>query len=397
MEIWKLINYKYIHISLLILISSLFLSACHELDANDYYPDREDESMELCLSLDPGNAIFSRAVNTTDPLHDSFINHREGDFRILIYTSDQNLLTVLTDRELNFNESNVSGWYTIDARIIQDSPELYIVALLNWNSIGSISHYPAFNDSPISDFPYHTLESLWATNKEFSLDSNQGESWYPSIEDKRLVPMFGVSRINIAENVTLNQGKRIINVTIPVVRSLAKISFEVSDELYARGFDMNYCSISNYNSSGFFNPDMSLSGNSMDGKGNLTITKASSPNQTPVSGALMFTNMNGQPGKKKLVAYLPEMDNSGLTTNNEERPMLNVSLTYENEKFAGDKIIELSNYSEEGLIPDNSPLFDVVRNNYYAYTITDIDENQNIKLKYTVCPWTRLETEIEFN
>lgn len=384
--------------TLILLICGIVFSACNELLGEKYYSIQDSESLELRISLNAVEEHYPRAINDQDPLYDSYINHRDGDFRILIYTSDLNLLTVLTNRELQFNENNVSDWYTLDYNVGQDSPEIYIVALLNWNSINSEDYYPSFNSSYLSEFMFPELEDLWTDNREYNLATSDNKSWYPSIEAKKHIPMFGFTKINIEEKVIVNlEGKRTLHVTVPSMRSLAKISFEVSDELYAKGFDISDCSISNYNASGFFIPDMSVSGNSFNENGDLIVTEVSCPTQIRVATALHFTNMGETYGKKKWVVYLPEMDNSDFTTKSDGRPVLKASLSYDKVTFDQDKTIELAYYSDDGYLPDNSPLYNVIRNNYYAYTIVDIDENQNIKLKYTVCPWIDAQTEIEFN
>ena len=364
----------------------LFFPSCGE-NREDYLPSKDGkESVGLCFRLDASGKQGSRADNDEDPAYESHINIDGGDFKILLYNGEGNLIKVLTDAELVFDEDYVSKPYPLLEIELNETDDIYVAALINWESFGSDTkyNYPLF--SSISDSGQgDPLDNLWTPNHEFSL--RDSTPWIPSVGEPRLIPMFGLTKVNVGESIKTVNGREIIYVTIPVVRSLAKISFQVSDELFEEGFDIHECSISNYNKKGYFNPDMLQDGNSLNGGNNLQVGVPTCPSQEKISQPLMFTNIKDGNGKNKLVVYLPEMDNSNFTTDDDDRPIITASLSFEGKKSGEDKNIELSFGNS-----DDPSLYDVVRNHFYEYTVVD----KNLTFKYTVCLWEKKETEIEF-
>lgn len=372
----------------LCILFSVIVSCSDVTDDQPQYSPKD--TLEIYFLVDAAGKNTSRAYKYAGTEDESFVNLQDGDYRILLYNEEGKLIKTLSDSEIKFNGQNVSNIYPITKKELNDSKILYAAAVVNWKSFGTTYAYPDFGTQ---SFPL--LVNLWTSDLKFSIPGDQ--TWWPSKAEKRLIPMFGLTKVDIERNTEIIDYQPRLRISIPVIRSLAKISFQVSDDLYESGFDMNECSMVNYNAGGFFIPNMSREGNKLKDNGEISVEDPSCPDQTRVSTPLIFRDEKGGNGKKRLVVYLPEMDNSSFMTGMSNRPHINASLAYEGEKFGEDKIIELSFYDSDGQVGNSSPLYNVVRNNFYEYTVVDIDKDQNLILKYTVCPWEKLETDIEFN
>ena len=185
------------------------------------------------------------------------------------------------------------------------------------------------------------------------------------------IPMWGVKTVN---GETFTAGTNTNIGTIFVLRAMAKVEIALADEI-AEEYALTSASFNTYNTkvncipSGYAGVENTELLNTVD---------CFNDNISP-SGTTSLAFMNAVEGKR-LVAYVPEYDNEG-------------SLEM--------KVILSGN---EYIIPfndiDSSTPFDVIRNHYYEYTITGVNEEVEVKVEsitYQVVPWSFGTTDTDVN
>ncbi|MCH5233563.1 MAG: hypothetical protein J1E78_07990 [Muribaculaceae bacterium] len=340
-------------------------------DASENYIDFEGHDFEIILfDSSTGNymtKIPGSALTKVIP------NYNKGEYSIEVELSPENLESLPSD---------ISAW------------NFRVLILANWNSAGV--DYPTFDGKNISEA---AESNIWnERTAEFSYNpSAAGVSWYPSPAQypMRLIPMTGTATVS---GFALDADRNVRNreSTAYMLRSLAKISLEVSDDLFSKGFDIAECAINIYNTTGLLIPDMTLTGNSGSQTGNFSINYPSCPDGVSTGSDLNFVNLGEEGGKNLWVAYIPEMNTEGFTTSSLDRPVIKALPSISGEAYGDWRTIDLieKNTSAAG---GEKNLYQILRNNYYKCVVKAIEGTVNIQFTYTVCPWKTGDVNIDYH
>lgn len=206
------------------------------------------------------------------------------------------------------------------------------------------------------------------------------------------IPMWGV----LTKTVTLDTYQDLG--TIHLLRAAAKVEVCLAQQLIDEGFTLLDVFVNNYAPSGYWFPNnWNRVGCTLDlfhlGDGNTP--GAYRPYSGTSNIAKYFVDDAGQSTydtSKKLTngfIYLPEFDN---TTNT----AANISLKL---KDGSGKIYEFPNSIEFKDYVDGKATgipYNLVRNHYYQYTITQVNNGEALDLRLVVNPWDVEEEEFEF-
>ena len=205
--------------------------------------------------------------------------------------------------------------------------------------------------------------SIWETYIPMEMPSGK-------TEDLTSIPMWGVETIS---GYAFTPGTNTNIGTIFVLRAMAKVEIALADEI-AEEYALTSASFNTYNTKVNCMPSGYAK---VEKTEELKTVDCFNDNDISSSEGLAF--MNVVEGKR-LVAYVPEYDNEG-------------SLEM--------KVILSGN---EYIIPfndiDSSTPFDVIRNHYYEYTITGVNEEVEVKVEsitYQVVPWSFGTTDTDVN
>lgn len=201
--------------------------------------------------------------------------------------------------------------------------------------------------------------------------------------DTSAIPMWGV----ITKNLQLVPGQRQDLGTIDLLRAMAKVEVTLTDEVY-KNFDLTGVTLNKYNSNGYCLPKEHATANTT---GSIKLDECYRIPQD----AGYSTNLNLekiQKENKAYICYVPEI------MNEDGSLAMAVTLTDKNGKN-----INLENnqlYFKEyrnGSIVDDTP-YNIIRNHYYQFTITNINNKFQVNTHYTVCKWDeKTADDITFN
>ena len=186
------------------------------------------------------------------------------------------------------------------------------------------------------------------------------------------IPMWGVKTVN---GVTFTAGTNTNIGTIFVLRAMAKVEIALADEI-AEEYALTSASFNTYNTkvncipSGYAEVEKTELLNTVD---------CFNDNDISPSEGLAF--MNVEEGKR-MVAYVPEYDN--------DKGLLEMKVILSGSEYT----IPFNDIKE-------STPFDVIRNHYYEYTITGVNEEIDVEvtsLFYQTQDWTtKPSVNIEYN
>ncbi len=189
------------------------------------------------------------------------------------------------------------------------------------------------------------------------------------------ISMWGVRTY---KNLKLTAGNRTDLGTIDLLRAMAKVEVKLSDEV-AKEFALTGMTLNKYNAQGYCLPtgyaEISETTELISTEGAFNVPTSS------INEDLAFKENND----KTFTLYLPEYDNSDEDANIEVCLKDNKG----REVRMNDPHIYFKDYA-------TGTAFNIVRNYYYQYIITKV--NQNIEITYTICPWeSRTSGDITFN
>lgn len=183
------------------------------------------------------------------------------------------------------------------------------------------------------------------------------------------IPMWGVQSCTLI--LTKGETNRVPQ-AIHLLRAMAKVEVRLSDVMKQANYELSNVMIDNYNKNGYVTPtgyDSALVSNTAS----LMQEGAFNPLSDTEDASLEFTEDNGI-----FYIYIPEYQNIGVNT-------LPASITLEVDKKK--YTLEFKDYL------NNTP-FDIVRNHYYQYTITEVNTIENLlvaDLSYQSIPWTDVD------
>lgn len=388
--------------------ASLMMMACSNV-SDPEEPGTEGSLGQAFLSLKMNSLQNSSRAGeelVDGDASENYINFSGQDFEIILF--DASTGTYLTQipgsARIDLTTNYEKGEYSIEVELSPENLErlpsdisawnFRVLILANWKSAGV--DYPTFAGKNISE---DAESNIWNERTAvFSYNpSAAGVSWYPSPAQNpmRLIPMIGTAT---ASGFALDADRNVRNrkSTAYMLRSLAKISLEVSDELFRNGFDIAECKINKYNTTGLLIPDMTHTGNSGSQTGNFSINYPSCPSDVSTGSDLNFVNLGEEGGKNLWVAYIPEMNTEGFTTSSPGRPVIEALPSISGEAYGDPRTIDL--------IEKNTPaaggeknLYQILRNNYYKCVVKAIEGTVNIEFTYTVCPWKEGDVNIDYH
>lgn len=386
----------------------LLMASCRK--ANDDIENMSKHEL-VCVNFSLSSIPDSFTRDDNDPWYEeegsyleNYIDINNNDFHIAFFTKDGNFITEFEGSEItNRTENNDLATHSMTIEFKEEklknlpdnfiNEEIKVMIIANWKAYTRNDSYNSFANVIINkENPGNVWENTEFYNfYNFNYSTESGESWYPSLSDssKRLIPMMGYASFKGFTMSSLT-GKLTANVSVKMVRALAKITLSLKNILWESGFKIENCTLNNYIPRGKVIPDMTLEGNDFGENGNIQINNPSSFGDfyaTPLS----FINAGAEGSNPILTVYIPEINTSGFTTSNENRPFISAKLTLNNKDFK-DKILELNDNDLS-----STSLFQIIRNHHYNYIIEDISEEGEITLSYTVCPWVEGNVDIEFH
>lgn len=389
--------------------ASLIMMACSNVSYPEQ-PDSEGSFGKTFLSLKMNSNLNSSRANeelVDGDTSENYIDFTGYDFEIILFDSSTgNYLTQIPGTALSSLTPNYDkGEYSLEVELspenLQSLPsnistwQFRVLILANWKSVGA-SSYPTFDGKNISE---DAETNIWNDRTSiFNYTPNSdGGSWYPSYSEtpKRLIPMTGTASVSgfyLDADGNVRNRKSIAY----MLRSLAKISLEVSDDLYRNGFDIDECAINNYNTTGLLIPDMTLPDNTGSQTGNFSINYPSCPDNVITGSTLNFVNLGKEDGKNLWVAYIPEMNTEGLSAIDADRPFITALPSISGIPYGDPRTVELIDKNSIDSSGGNK-LYQILRNNYYKCEVEAIEGTLDIKFTYTVCPWKEGNVNIDYH
>lgn len=226
---------------------------------------------------------------------------------------------------------------------------------------------------------------------------------------KKYIPMWGIATYT---GVWLPYGIiQKLDTPIYMLRSMAKIEVTMKDELYDQGYRIMGATLNKYLSQGLVMPK-TITTNSTD----VLTTQVDVfnpvivPSTNPVTGTWGTSNfkdydstITDEPKYKTWVIYVPEMNNQ----DNSLKVLLNLGKTNgtttssitTTDALKAKHVVELKDYEykkpeNDNTAPEIKP-YDIVRNWYYKYTITHIEDGFNLTVQ--AMPWTLQPISMSFN
>lgn len=329
-----------LHTAFAALLSLLSLASCSRNDQITV-PNGEEGKVYVTLTLSiNGEEAGSRA--TWNPEQDT-------DEQGVGWENEINNLQILIYNENNTYAGTVEGLF--------GSSDRYIGTLsgTNWQS---------------GTYKFVVLANFTATNINLAdlatLTYNQNAAY---------IPMYGV----LKNNFTFAAGKNTDIGSIDLLRAMAKVEVNFSEDFPTDEYTIGGITVSSYNTQGYCVPK---GYNNVNATGDLDREEAGTaysfnPLSSPSTTPLTFKEENG-----KYYLYLPEYDNNANPAK--------IQITVNGENYP----LEFKNY--ENGTPQDGTQYDIVRNHIYRYTITGVNDGK-LTFEYRVLLWEEVESQIGWN
>lgn len=378
-------KYNFLHI---ICWSVLFtcMSACNVLEEPEVPPCNEDNA-EIVFTLALENPVSSRnSWNPSDiDYYPQVIGNRKDNrivpkqLHVVLYKKDNTYLCKVMNlvyRQLPVTGSTVSNIY----QFVGDVP----ASVLGTNNTLECK-IMVFANVPESQIPTTAVSTL--EDIDFSYSTTN-------------IPMWGVASFvddnnttDVFEGLSLTPGSRTYIGIIYILRAMAKIKVKLAESF--NNYNLDGVKINRYNTKGYVLPSGYATANVTTALPLYTTgstTGVLRPNTTVTSSeSLDFTPSEDNDGS--LTIYVPEYQNIGVETPS----TMTVTLADPNDNTKKkDYPLEFKWYeAEEGKHAKNEP-FDLIRNHYYEYTITGVDDGLNLDFTLNVAPWTLVKKNVNY-
>lgn len=352
---------------LTIVLAALLLGACNSIMDDDVCTDQPSDTttpVQIGFTLTTGD-VSSRAITEGEEAgtgRENYIDIANNNFRILLFKTDNTYLTALKVNRIT-QTGNDGTTYYVEGELDEAYTDFKLVVLANWGT------YAAnwTSETTIAD----VCETTYLYSSNFNIDND-------------LIPMYGVQTYN---NVELRANLLTeLPTNIDLLRAMAKIQVTCS----APDIELTDVTLHNYNTSGMCAPKNIYNNTAawdVD-----TETDCSHEIHLPVG---ITPNEKSLPFKKvdeSYIIYVPEFDNTDVT-----KSFISVSLEHADgtEVNLDNTNIYFSEYTDEGTLVENTD-FDIVRNHWYKYDITHVDDGELI-FQYRVRLWNVEESVIGWN
>ena len=362
---------------LTIVLAALLLGACNSIMDDEVCADQPSTTatpVQIGFTLTTGS-VSPRAIPEEEEAgtgYENYIDVEGKDFRILLF--DANNDTYLTTFEPTSirpaDNSQYPQTYYVEGELDQTYSNFKLVVLANWGE----STYPTNLVEGTT-----TIENVCTTSAStFSYTA----PFTPSATQK--IPMYGVKTCNttLRPDLLTDLGQ------VDLLRAMAKIEVTCS----ADEFKLSEVKLHRYNTKGYCAPTGIYDDTKKDweyDEDEVCKHEVHIPADALTESDLVFTKTeNG------FIAYVPEFDN-----NPAERNYIEVTLQHEDGSevtLNSDPYIYFCEYDTETGTPTNNTDFNIVRNHWYKYDITSVDDGKLI-FQYRVSLWNVVKSAIGWN
>lgn len=362
---------------LTIVLAALLLGACNSIMDDEVCADRPSDTttpVQIGFTLTTGD-VSSRAITEGEEAgtgYENYIDIEGGDFRILLFdATDDTYLTTFEPTSIRpTDNTEYPQTYYVEGELSETYDNNFkLVVLANWGN------YPELSVASTIESVCNDAASIFTYTAPFTPSATQR------------IPMYGVKLCTetLRPDLLTDLGQ------VDLLRAMAKIEVTCS----AEGFKLSKVKLHRYNTSGYCAPTGVDEDTATDWKyeENAVCNHVTHiPENSVSTSELNFVI----PTENGFIAYVPEFDNK---TNTEERSYIEVSLIHTDDKSPVN--LEETNiyfclYDEENGTPTVNSDFDIVRNHWYKYDITNVDDGELI-FQYRVRLWNVKESVIGWN
>ena len=293
------------------------------------------------------------------------------------------------ENDIDFSPEN----FEVKLTLVQNEPALTVQNIVYWETANEnvyefVGEVEIANPSPTpyTNAKVEIFANIAKEEREFEVNYTK----YPG-RGVDYIPMWGVHTFN---ELSLIPGERNPLGTIYLLRAMAKIEVTLSDELMRENYFIKSASLNKHNAMGNLLPN----NNSAENVGITTgydMDKCFNPydegDKTPIDGQAIGFNVSSD--KKRCTIYVPEY-------NNIEDDLKIQPIIYKKETKNGEEIetqitgtLNLPGYFEMSIQKEIKAL---VRNHWYQYNITGINDGYDLDFTMTVAPWTLVEKDIDY-
>lgn len=362
---------------LTIVLAALLLGACNSIMDDEVCADRPSDTttpVQIGFTLTTGD-VSSRAITEGEEAgtgYENYIDIEGGDFRILLFdATDDTYLTTFEPTSIRpTDNTEYPQTYYVEGELSETYDNNFkLVVLANWGN------YPELSATSTIESVCNDAASIFTYTAPFTPSATQR------------IPMYGVKLCTetLRPDLLTDLGQ------VDLLRAMAKIEVTCS----AEGFKLSKVKLHRYNTSGYCAPTGVDEDTATDWKyeENAVCNHVTHiPENSVSTSELNFVI----PTENGFIAYVPEFDNK---TNTEERSYIEVSLIHTDDKSPVN--LEETNiyfclYDEENGTPTPNTDFNIVRNHWYKYDITHVDDGKFI-FQYRVRLWNVEESVIGWN
>ena len=347
---------------------TIVLAACHSIMDDEVCADQPSDTttpVQIGFTLTTGD-VSSRAITEgEDPgtKRENYIDITNNNFRILLFNTDNTYLTALKVNRITQTGDDGTTYY-VEGELDEAYTDFKLVVLANWGT---------YADNWTSETTIaNVCEATYSYSSSFNINND-------------LIPMYGVQIYN---NVELRADLLTeLPTDIDLLRAMAKIEVTCNaTDIVLTGATLHY-----YNTSGHCAPANVYSDTADDwGWSDNDVCNHTVHIPADVSSA---DNLPFTPTDEGYIVYVPEFDNTGVETES----FISVSLKHADgtEVNLDNTNIYFGEYTDEGTLVENTD-FDIVRNHWYKYDITNVDDGELI-FQYRVMKWNVESSAIGWN
>lgn len=387
----------------IIMLAAVLFASCNVMEDplhSDGECETEPVNVRLILSMMGGRGL-SRAPLTDTPTSETYLDEEPlgneyyinpYDVEVLVFTCGETPETSTFVERASMVRASETGYYyqyQLDGTLtkIQEGTAYRIVVLANLNGSCYSTGAIALTEGSTTMKAY--LESLKYTGYSASFTT----ALLANGSTER-IPMWGTTAayLNDGATITLNMLRAMSKVKVKMAKSVGTLS----------GVTLEYANPSGYVTPLIANGNETTATNA-NGVSAITANDATTKTITggntqrvrtpriptdldPIDGlaaesTLLFSDVSTN-NNYEYVIYIPEYKNLG----NDAIPA-RMKLAIEDKSYE----LEFKDYSE-----NNTGYFDIIRNYYYEYTITGVNDALDLEFTLNVAPWTLVEKSIDY-
>ena len=372
-------------------------------EACDYYVDPNDVDILLFKEATKNNKnewVFAERVN----IFPVWISKGDGSgansyyYKLYGFVSKESGLALNTDYQMiiicNMGDQTDNYLYTTDSKN----------GIFNQNYTSKLIKEQTTREDFIKELQFKNYTNNTkdgngtVTTKGFTNELRTAPS-----DPKARIPMWGIKTITLHEDNESNDFQ------VDLLRAMAKVKVTMSDELYSKGYRFTWAGMTKVNTGGFIvaQDNMAITSSS---EGTVT-TAYNNTTDTPINKASVPTGVGtGEwfdfheiAQHKSHVIYVPEFSNQGITGTDENGYSLTSAIRLQimsgitdSENWDNAQEVTFNNkypqiyFTDYSTTPNPSAsTWDIIRNDFYDFTITGIEETGKLEARVQVQPWDK--------